>query len=249
MPNEDGKVEFLVETLRERIKRGDFGTSGRLPTITQFSKQYQVARDTAHAALQILRAEGLLIVKNAAYIVNNPVLLIEGAPNFDRYLEVQGLKPVFENVEIPEVITMPDEIAALFGAEKGLHVVHRLRKQGTAEVTLRLEESWYAAEQAEFFLETMRQDPNINIAREIRLKYGAAIVRIKEDVLSRYPTLRESKLLDVSRTSPILEARRNFLTSEGKTVMYTIHTMVAAFFLLHYEYDTSFQRANLEDKR
>lgn len=208
-----------------------------------------MARTTVYQALQILRAEGLLHIKNTAYVVSNPILLIEGAPNFDRYLEIQGLKPVFENVVVPEVITMPDEIAALFGAEKGLHVVHRLRKQGTAEVPLRLEESWYTAEHAEFFLETMRQDANINIAREIRLKYGAAIVRIKEDVLSRYPTIEETKLLEVSRTSPILEARRNFLTNEGKTVMYTIHTMVAAFFLLHYEYDTSFQKANLEDKR
>ena len=54
MSLEDGKVEFLVGTLKERIKRGDFGTRGRLPTIAQFSKEYQMARDTVHAALQIL---------------------------------------------------------------------------------------------------------------------------------------------------------------------------------------------------
>jgi len=242
MSPEDGKVEFLVGTLKERIKRGDFGTSGRLPTIAQFAKEYKMARDTVHSALQILRAEGLLLVKNAAYVVNNPVLLIEGTPNFDRYLQKQGLAPVFKTVGSPEAITMPDEIAILFNASKGLRVVHRLRVQGTSEVPLRLEENWYPADLALPFLENMKQDDNMNVAREIRLSQGFSITKIKEDVLSRYPTQEECKLLNIARISPVLEARRNFLTSEERTVIFNRTTMVAAFFLLHYEYDTSFEK-------
>lgn len=240
---EESKVELLVSALHERIKRGDFGTSGRLPTVTQIAKEYNMVRTTAYQALQILRAEGLLLVRNAAYVVNNPVLLIEGTPNFDRYLEKQGLTPAFENIGIPKIVTMPDEIATLFKAEKGLRVVHRVRKQGTPEVPLRLEENWYPADLASPFLDTMKHDASINVAREIRLAYGASIVKIKEDVLSRYPTQEETKLLDITRTAPVLEARRNFLTSEGKTVIYNRTIMVAAFFLLHYEYDTSFEKA------
>lgn len=244
MSTDDGKVESLVGTLRERVKRGDFGTSGRLPTVTQFSKEYQVARDTVHAALQILRAEGLLLVRNAAYVVNNPVLLIEGTPNFDRYLEKQGLTPKFETIGTPDIISMPEGIATLFGAEKGMQVVHRKRVQGTSEIPLRIEENWYPADLALPFLDAMRADSNINVAREIRLSHGVAITKIKEDVLSRYPTQEEMKLLDVARTSPVLEARRNFLTSsDGRTVIYNLTVMVAAFFRLHYEYDTSYQKA------
>jgi len=240
---EDSKVELLIDALRKRIKRGDFGTSGRLPTVTQIAKEYDMVRSTAYQALQILRAEGLLVVRNAAYVVNSPILLIEGAPNFDRYMEKQGLTPAFENVEIPEIVTMPDEITTLFKTEKGLRVVHRVRKQGTSQAPFRLEENWYPVDLASPFLDAMKQDANINVAREIRLAYGASITKIKEDVLGRYPTGEETKLLEITRTTPVLEARRTFLTSEGMIVIYNRTVMVAAFFLLHYEYDTSFEKA------
>jgi len=243
MPSEDGKTEFLIETLRGRIKRGDFGTSGRLPTVTQLSREYQVARDTVHDALQMLRAEGLLLVRNAAYVVNNPILQITKAPNFDQYLEKQGLRPVFEDIVTPEIVTMPTEIAAMFHQAEGLHVVHRVRKQGTFEVPLRIEENWYPADLAAEFLEEMKQNPLLNVAREIRLKHGVAITRIAEDVKARHPTPEETKILEITRTSPVLDARRNFHTDEGITVIYNRTIMVAAFFLLHYEYPTSFQEA------
>lgn len=243
---EDGKIESLVNALREQVKAGDFGTKGRLPSVTQMAKEHQIARTTVYNALQILRNEGLLIVKEGSFFVNNPVLLIEGTPDFDRYLEKQGLTPKFDTIGTPDVITMPDEIAALFKAEKGLQVVHRLRVQGTSEIPLRLEENWYPVDLALQFLEAMRNDTNINVAREIRLAHNAAITRIREDVLARHPTQEEAKLLDITRTSFILEARRNFLThAEGRTVLYNRTIMVAAFFKLHYEYDTSVEKSQM----
>jgi DNA-binding GntR family transcriptional regulator len=240
---EEGKVESLVNALRLRIKRGDFGTSGRLPTVTQLAKEYDMARATVYNALQILRVEGLLFVRNSAYVVSQPMLLIEGAPNFDRYMQKQGLTPAFENVVEPEVIEMPEDIAAMFGQSTGIRVVHRVRKQGTSEVPLRLEENWYPVELALPFLDAMKKDASINVAREIRLVTGTAITSIKEYVLSRYATLDESKLLEIARTSPVLEARRNFVTSEGQTVIYNRTIMVAAFFMLYSEYPTSWQKA------
>lgn len=244
---EDGKIETLVITLREQIKRGDFGTRGRLPSVTQLAKEHQIARTTVYNALQILRNEGLLIVKDTAFFVNNPVLHIVGTPNFDDYLLKQGLTPKLTTIGTPEVITLPDEIAAMFNAESGTQVVHRLRVQGTSEIPLRLEENWYPVDLALQFLEAMRNDPNINVAREIRLAHNTAITRIKEDVISRYPSQEETKLLNITRTSPVLEARRNFLTDNtGRTVIYNRTIMIAAFFQMHYEYDTSVEKAQMD---
>lgn len=244
---EDGKIESLVSALREQVKRGDFGTKGRLPSVTQLAKEHNIARTTVYNALQILRNEGLLLVKDTAFFVNNPVLHIVGTPNFDDYLRKQGLTPKATTVGTPDVITLPDEIAAMFDTEKGLSVVHRLRVQGTSEVPLRLEENWYPADLALQFLDAMKSDPDINIAREIRLAHNAAITRIKEDVISRYPTQEEAKLLSITRTSPVLETRRNFLTHDkGRTIIYNRTIMVAAFFQMHYEYDTSFEKAQME---
>jgi GntR family transcriptional regulator len=245
---EDGKIESLVSALREQIKRGDFGTRGRLPSVTQLAKDHQIARTTVYNALQILRNEGLLIVKDtAAFFVNSPVLQIVGTPNFDDYLRKQGLIPKVTTIGIPDIITIPDEIAAMFETERGIQVIHRLRVQGTSEIPIRLEENWYPTDLAQQFLDAMRNDPDINVAREIRLAHNIAITRIKEDVLSRYPSQEEAKLLGITRTSPVLEARRNFLTHDkGRTVIYNRTIMVAAFCKMHYEYDTSFEKAQVD---
>lgn len=169
--------------------------------------------------------------------MNNPVLLIEGTPNFDRYLEKQGLTPKFETIGTPDIISMPEGIATLFGAEKGMQVVHRKRVQGTSEIPLRIEENWYPADLALPFLDAMRADSNINVAREIRLAHGVAITKIKEDVRARYPTAKEMEVLNITRTAPVLEDRRTFLTGDDKVILYEKTILVSAYFLLHYEYE------------
>lgn len=240
---EDLKIETFARTMRERIKRGDFGTSGRLPSVTQLAKDYQMSRTTVNQSLALLRSEGLIYVKDTSYFVTQPMLLIEGAPNFDRYLEKQGLQPAFETIGTPELITMPDDIASMFGVPQGLQVIHRMRKQGTSEVPLRIEENWYPADLAIPFLEVMKADSNINVAREIRLSTGQAITRIKEYTIARHPTQEEAKILEIARTSPVLEARRNFVTSEDRTIIYNRTIMVAAFFMMYHDYPTSWQKA------
>jgi DNA-binding GntR family transcriptional regulator len=232
---EDGKIESLANTLREQIKRGDFGTKGRLPSVTQLAKDHQIARTTVYNALLLLQAEGLIIVKDNSHYVNYPTLRLSGAPLFDKYLEQQGLPSATDNIIEPEIIPIPADIAAMFGQAEGIHVVHRVRRHGTPDVPLRLQESFYPLDLAGQFLEAMKQNPDMNVAGEIRKVLGIAIAKRHDDVLARLPTTQEMHLLNIARTTPVLEIRRHFRAEDDRTVFFAKISLVAAYFLLSYD--------------
>jgi DNA-binding GntR family transcriptional regulator len=234
---DEGKKESILNALKEQIQRGDFGTRGRIPTIAQLAKTHGVARTTIYQVLESLLIEGILISKDNSYYVNYPPMRIPGAPVFDKYLESQGLTPAVDSIVGPEIIAMPDEIADLFKATKGIHVVHLVRRHGTTDIPMRIAENWYPVELAKQFLEAMRSDPSLNVAGEIRKAHGLSIAKVSEDLIGRLPIQQEMDLLSIVRYAPVLEARRTFLTSDGKVILYNKTILVAAFFSLHYDYD------------
>lgn len=233
---EDSKLELIISSLREQIKRGDFGTKGRIPPIAQLMKDYGVARTTINQVFQLLQSEGLVTSKANAYYVSYFPIRIQGSPSFDRFLSRQGVTSVVDSLIEPEIITMPKEVADLFGQQEGLHVVHRLRRHGTPMVHLRLSENWYPADLAGQFLEAIRQDPNLNVAGEIRKAHGIRLARASEDVINRLPTHEEMELLNIVRTAPVTEARRVFFSDTDKVMLYSRTVLVAAYFVFHYEY-------------
>ncbi len=232
----DSKVEALVNVLRQQIKKSDFGTKGRLPSLAQMAKIYQTGKSTVYQALQRLQAEGIVVARDKNYYVNYPLMRIPGSPLFDKFLLQQGLVPVTDNLVEPSVVPAPADIAVIFGLAEGAHVVHRMRKQGTAEVPYRLHENWYPGDLATPFLSEMKQDPNMNVAGRIREATGIAIANIHDDVFTRLPTPDEMSLLSIVRTTPVLEVRKHFLTQEGRTIMFVRSTLVGAYFQLSYDY-------------
>lgn len=234
--SEDGKIEMLAESMRERIKRGDFGANGRLPTVTALAKENKMARATMYQSLLLLRSEGLLIVKGTSYYARYPLMRIPGSPLFDKFLLDQGLVPVTTNLVEPELVTAPDAIAAIFNIAPGDKVIHRSRLQGTAEVPYRLHDNWYPAQLAEPFLAEMKQNPDMNVAGRIREEQGIAVTTIHDDIFTRLPTSDEITLLNVVRTTPVLEVQKKFLVQDGTTMMYVRSVLVGAYFQLSYEY-------------
>ena len=234
---EDSKIESLANILRERIKRGDFGTSGRIPSVTQLAKDHQMARATVYQALHLLQSEGLLLAKENSHYVNYPLMRIPGMPAFDRYLTEQGLAPSMDNIIEPEIVSMPVDVAMMFGQQEGVRVVHRMRRQGTPEVPYRLAENWYPADLTGQFLDAMKQDPNLNVTSEIKRVHGVSITKVHEDVLGRLPTHEEAKYLNLVRTAPVLEIRRRSFSQDDRPVMFNKIIMVAVYFMLSYDYE------------
>lgn len=233
---EELKIEAITARLRERIARGDFGTSGRLPTVTQLAKEYQIARATMYQILSLLRSEGLLIVKGTSYYVQYPILRIEDSPLFDQVLIDHGLTPHIENLIKPDVIPASADVADGLGIQEGTQVAHRWRRMGTPEVPYRLQEQWFPYDLAGQFLENMDLDPKFNVAGAIREATGIAVTRYHDDLWTRFPTSEEMRLLNIVRTTPVLEVHKQFFSQDDRIMVLVRSTLVGAYAKVSYNY-------------
>ena len=239
---EEGKIEALTAVLREQIKRGEFGTKGRLPSVTQLAKIHEVARSTIYQALLLLQAEGLLISKDNSFYAN-PIIQITTSPTptFEQVLLKQGLQPFVYNIIDPEIIIMPDEIAAIFGQPTGLRVVHRYRVQGKIDIPYRLSEYWYPEHLASKYLQKMKDEPDFDTLESIKSDLNITKQMVHDDVTSRIPTKNESELLSITRTTPVQEVRRTNKAPDKSILMHHRIIFVGPYNMLSYDYELANQ--------
>src|SRR5260370_10569400 len=125
------KVDAMADVLRQRILNGEFGTSGRLPPHRTLAQQLGTTRETTNKVIQLLQGEGLLVSRQKSVYVAPPRVRMPAiVPHFDRYLESQGLLPVTEFLDKPDLVPVPRPIAKLMGLEEGTAVPHRVRRHG-----------------------------------------------------------------------------------------------------------------------
>lgn len=235
--SEERVTEAIANSLREKVVRGDFGTSGRVASVAKIATEWSASRTTVYEALRLLQLEGVLLAKSGSFYANYPLHRIPGiTPTFDEYLKGLGLTPLMENIIEPEVVAMPADIAKIFGQPEDALFVHRMRRQGSTEVPYRIAENWYPSKLAGEFLHAMQADPDLNVLGEIKRVHGAAIADTHEDVLGRIPTAEEARVLSLPRTAPVLEIRRSSVDRSGNPVMFNKIICVACYFQLSYDY-------------
>lgn len=61
------KVDVLAEQLRHRIRKGEFGTNGRLPPHRVLAEQLHTTRETVNKVIQLLQSEGLLVAREKSW--------------------------------------------------------------------------------------------------------------------------------------------------------------------------------------
>src|SRR5207248_8576994 len=91
--------------------------------------------------------------------------------------------------------------------------------------------------------EKMQQDVHFDVLAAIRATHQKVVIRVREDVFARLPTLEEQEQLQVVRNAPVLEVLRitHGADEDGKdereiAIMYSRIIFVAHFFVLSYEY-------------
>jgi DNA-binding GntR family transcriptional regulator len=236
------KVDDITDALRKRILDGEFGTGGRLPSLRMFASQYGTTQETINKVVQRLQAEGLLSsLGRQGVFVHMPRTRIPGIlPRFDLYLKELGLEPVETNIEKPDLVPAPGDVAKVFGVSKGSPVVHRLRRQGTTTANYRLAENFYPATLAGgSVLEQMQDDERFDALLAIKETSGKFITHVHEDVIGRLPIQREQDLLKLVRGAPVLEVLRTNYAEDDTVVMYNRIIFVASYFVLSYDYDIS----------
>ena len=238
----DTKIDAIIDAFRRRITDGEFGTSGRLPSLRLLAEEFGTTHETMNKVVQLLQADGLLVTKGRAGVfVNKPRTRVPGITvRFDLYLQEQGLTPLEENIGQPAVVPASTDVARVLGIAEGSDVIRRMRRQGTTSTPYRLAENFYSVDLAGgSILESMQKDARLDVLLAIREAHGKVIKRVHEDVISRLPTSEEQELLRIVRSAPVLEVQRTNYAEDDKTVvMFNKIIFVASYFVLSYDYTT-----------
>lgn len=223
MANNPEKVNNVLDELRRRIKDGEYGRSGGLPSRMQLAKEFNTSAETINKAVNVLRTEGLLITTGRSVAVSPPPVRVPGMmESFARHLRQMGLEPLIEYMGEPERIVLSDEEAHIFGLPKGTEAVRRMRRQGTKLQPYRLLESFYPWELVrDELLSRMRQDAEFVVTEEIKARTGLYHTQVHERVTTRYPTKDERELLHLSNQAPVLEIIRVGRSDSGIITMFS----------------------------
>lgn len=238
----DMKVTDITDALRQRILANEFGISGRLPSLRMFATQYETTQQTMNTVIQRLQAEGLLSsLGRQGVFVHTPRKRIPGlVPRFDLYIKEQGQEPMETNIINPEIVPSPDDVAQALGVAVGTPVVHRMRRQGTTVTHMRLAENFYPVALVDnLLLKQMQEDEKFDALLAIKDKYGKAVKHVHEVIISRFPSQKEQELLQINRSTPVLDLRRTSSDEDGTAIMYNHIIFVASYFEFLYDYNVS----------
>jgi GntR family transcriptional regulator len=239
------KVNRVLEELRQRIRSGEYGRSGRLPSRIQLAKEFDTSAETINKAVNVLRSEGLLVARGRAVAVSPPPVRVPGMmESFARHLRKMGLEPLVEYISEPEHIVLSDEDAHIFGVPEGTEVVRRMRRQGTRTQPYRLLESFYPWELVgEDLLQRMRVEPEFVVTEEIEARTGLFHTQVHERVITRYPNASERAFLHLLSQAPVLEITRVGRSDNGTITMFSRIVWNGSFCELTYDYSTHKQEA------
>lgn len=147
-------AEEIAAVLRERIQRGELQPGDRLPTMDALAEEYDVNRQTARQALNLLKNEGLVEYKGGragTVVRERPAARMVRSRGMERDnkgyysgANVQHWRPVEgTQTEVPTE-PAPADIAGYLGIEPGTTVVVRKRLNGDPEVPAyrQLTDSW-----------------------------------------------------------------------------------------------------------
>jgi GntR family transcriptional regulator len=147
-------AEEIAAALRGRIQRGELQPGDRLPTMDALADEYDVNRQTARQALNLLKAEGLAEYRGGragTVVRQRPAERMVrgravGRDNLGYYSgeNVKHWRPVAGTQTEVQTEPAPVDIAAYLGIEAGTPVVVRRRLNGDPDVPVRrqLTDSW-----------------------------------------------------------------------------------------------------------
>lgn len=242
----DTKIDVLAGELRNRIKSGEFGTSGRIPPHRVLAEQYGTTRETVNKAVQLLQSEGLLVSREKSVYVQPPLLTLPAfIANYDQYVKDQHHEPVSVFLEKPDLVALSPSIASLMGRQAGEMVPHRFLRQGvkypTGTVFYRLSENFYNPDLVkEEIFSGLQADPQFDTWLAMEQKNGVKVLRAKNRVTARLPTLQEQEYLEIVRGAPVLELDRVQLAQNDLVVM--VNRQVFVGHLLEFSFTSDVTR-------
>jgi GntR family transcriptional regulator len=220
----------IADQLRDAITRGDLGEGAKLPSETELSEHYGIARMTARNALRVLQDEGLIVAQHGrgVFVRSRPPIIRISSGRFRRKdreaglgafaaeTSRLGLAPSQVIREVAE-IDPPPFVAERLELRKGDKVVVRRRVMLADDMPMQLADSYIPATIARgtALMEIDSGHGGTYARIEDR---GHRLVRAREELEARMPSSQEQRMLRLDPGVPVVSLVRTAYDSDGKPV-------------------------------
>jgi GntR family transcriptional regulator len=217
MPESDAPLyRRIAADLRAAIRRGEYLPGHQLPSGTALAAQYKVATQTVWNAINLLRAEGLVVgLQGAGVFVAKPRMKYYASltgsrakrleanrqrSTFTQQLEAQG--KTARQVSTVEELPADGEVATHLRIEVGTPIVVRRRVQYADDEPLQLGDSYYP-------LTIVRDSKIMNPANivegtdQVLEDLGYVPTRYEDEITWRMPTPDETEKLVIPAGTPV----------------------------------------------
>ncbi|MFI0736998.1 GntR family transcriptional regulator [Streptomyces sp. NPDC021100] len=235
----------IAARIRDQIMSGHLDPGSKLPSTQQLMDEYGVVGTTVQKALQLLKAEGIVVGRpgKGVFVREQPNHVIEpatsmppsvpGAPYWwTRHAAARARKGTARILEVAEVAP-PKDVAAALGLAEGATAVVRKRVMLLDDEPAELVHSYYPAELARGTrLTDRRRIPGGSPTLLAALGYPTR--EFTDRVSVRPPTAEEFVALELPGEVPVLRTFRVVRSDHGRPIEVTV--MIKAGHLYELEY-------------
>lgn len=199
----------IAETVRARIRRGEWNPGERLPSIPAMATLFGVAKQTVQRAVDQLRIEGVLITRPGSGTYVRGTRRRFNRLSRGRYGAHRGYHSDLAaryRQYLTEVghIPAPPEVAEAFGVDDGAQLVVRRHVVRTRDAAVELGASWFrVADAGGTSLERERAFGR-PLYQEVEEVTGRRYAHATDQVTARQPTRAEAETLAIRPDTPVL---------------------------------------------
>jgi GntR family transcriptional regulator len=237
----------IAAHLRELIDSGRLGPGDRLPSESQLTEHYGVARMTVRSALNVLESAGLTIAQHGKGVFVRPRPSVrrlasdrfarrhreDGKAAFLAEAEKVGVRPTVDMIRVTRE-EVPADIAERLATSPGRPVVVRRRRYLMDGRPVETATSYIPADLAEG---TAIEQPNTGPGGiYARLEeQGHRLGHFEEEVSVRMPTPDEVETLSLMPAVPVIHLIRTAVAADGRPVEVCDTIMAGDAYVLAYE--------------
>jgi GntR family transcriptional regulator len=236
--------EAIADELRAKIDSGELAPGDRVPGEKELMTAYEVSRDTAWKALQVLRDQGLTESRQGAPTRVRMFERIVRPANRRLSREVWGegksmwsvdvvdKQPTPLDVEVQRV-ELDARVARLLGMEEGQPAIRRSRRYAIDSKPVLRSVSHIPADLADG-TPIAEVDTGKGGTYGRLEDIGHAPTVFREEVKSRMPTKAEKEWLEIQRGTPVIEIIRYAADESGRVVEVNEMVLDSSSYLLEY---------------
>lgn len=236
--------EVIADELRARIDSGDLPPGAKVPGEKELMTTYEVSRDTAYRALQVLRDQGITVSSQGAPTrvrkferIRRPANArlsaeVWGAGRSMWELDVVDKKPTALDVEVGHV-KADERVAKMLGVEPGAPLVRRSRRYAVDGKPVLKAVSHIPADIADG-TPIAETDTGAGGTYARLKELGHAPTVFREEVRSRMPNKAEKEQLDLARGTPVIQIDRYAAEEGGRIVEINQMVLDSGSYVLEY---------------